>query len=65
MGFSGGASGKESTSQYGFPSLGGEHPLEEGMATRSSVVAWRLLWTEKPGGLQFMESHRVGHNEVT
>ena len=32
--------------------LGGEDPLEEGMATHSSIVAWRILWTEEPGGLQ-------------
>ena len=33
-------------------SLGGEDPLEEGMATHSSVLAWRIPWTEEPGGLQ-------------
>ena len=33
------------------PSLGGEDPLEEGMATHSSVLAWRIPWTEEPGGL--------------
>ena len=33
------------------PSLGGEEPLEEEMATRSSVLAWRIPWTEEPGGL--------------
>ena len=59
IGSSGGASGKEPTSQYGFPSLGGENALEEGMATRSSVVIWRLLWTKKPGGLQFMGSEEL------
>ena len=32
--------------------LGGEDPLEEGMATHSSILAWRIPWTEKPGGLQ-------------
>ena len=36
-------------------SLGQEDPLEKGMATHSSVLTWRILWTEKPGGLQFME----------
>ena len=35
-------------------SLGGEEPLEEGMATHSSVLAWRIPWTEAPGGLQSM-----------
>ena len=33
-------------------SLGGEDPLEEGMATHSSILAWRILWTEEPGGLK-------------
>ena len=37
-------------------SLGGEDPLEEGMATHSSILAWRIPWTEEPGGLQSMES---------
>ena len=37
-------------------------PLEKGMATYSSVLAWRILWTEEPGGLQSMGSQRVGHN---
>ena len=41
--------------------LGQEDPLEEGMATRSSVLAWRIPWTEEPGGLQSMGSQRVGH----
>ena len=35
-------------------SLGGEDPLEEEMSTHSSILAWRILWTEEPGGLQFM-----------
>ena len=34
--------------------LGWEDPLEEGMATNSSILAWRIPWTEEPGGLQFM-----------
>ena len=34
------------------PSLGQEDPLEDGMATQSSVLAWRIPWTEEPGGLQ-------------
>ena len=42
-------------------SLGGEDPLEEEMATHSSILAWRIIWTEKPGGLQSMESQRVRH----
>ena len=40
--------------------LGGEDPLEEGMATRSSILAWRVPWTEEPGGLQSLWSQRVG-----
>ena len=43
-------------------SLGWEEPLEEGMATHSSILAWRIPWTEEPGGLQSMGSHRVGHD---
>ena len=43
------------------PSLGWEDP-EEGMATHSSVLAWRIPWTEKPGGLQSMESQGVRHD---
>ena len=42
--------------------LGQEDPLEEGMATHSSILAWRIPWTKEPGGLQFMGSQRVGHN---
>ena len=37
-------------------SLGGEDPLEKGMATHSTVLAWRILWTEEPGGLESMGS---------
>ena len=43
-------------------SLGREDPLETGMATHFSVLAWRIPWTEEPGILQSMGSHRVGHN---
>ena len=42
------------------PSLGWENPLEEGMATHSSILAWRIPWTEEPGELQSMGSQRVG-----
>ena len=42
--------------------LGLDDPLEKGMATHSSILAWRIPWTEEPGGLQFMGSQRVGHN---
>ena len=41
---------------------GWEDPLEEGMATHSSILAWRIPWTDEPGGLQSMESQRVRHN---
>ena len=43
-------------------SLGWEDPLEKGMATHSSILAWRIPWTEKPGGLQSIESQRVEHD---
>ena len=43
-------------------SLGREDPLENGMATHSSILGWRIPWTEEPGGLQSMGSQRVGHN---
>ena len=43
-------------------SLGWEDPLEEGMATHSSILTWRIPWTEEPGKLQSMGSHRVGHD---
>ena len=43
-------------------SLGQEGPLEEDMATHSSTLAWRIPWTEEPGGLQSMGSQRVGHD---
>ena len=43
-------------------SLGWEEPLEEGMATHSSILAWRILWTEEPGGFQSVGSQRVGQD---
>ena len=42
--------------------LGQEDPLEKGMATHSSILAWGIPWTEEPGGLEPMGSPRVGHN---
>ena len=45
--------------------LGCEDPLEKEMAPQSSILAWRIPWTEEPGGLQFMGSQRVGHNRET
>ena len=44
------------------PSLGQEDPLEEEMATRYNIPAWRIPWMEEPGGLQSMGSQRVGHD---
>ena len=43
-------------------SLVWEDPLEKGMATRSKILVWRILWTEEPGGLQSMQSQRVGYD---
>ena len=43
-------------------SLDWEDPVEEGVATLSSILAWRIPWTEEPRGLQSMGSHRVGHH---
>ena len=41
---------------------GQDDPLEKGIATHSSILAWRIPWTEETGGLQSIGSHRVGHN---
>ena len=41
---------------------GREDPLEKKMATQSSILAWRIPWTEEPGGLQSTGSQRVGHD---
>ena len=46
-------------------SLGWEDPLEKEMATHSSILAWRIPWTEEPGRLQSMGSQRVGHDRAT
>ena len=43
-------------------SLGQEDPLEKDIATHSSILAWRILWAEEPGGLQSMGSQRVGQD---
>ena len=43
-------------------SLGREDPLEKEMAAHSSILAWKIPWTEEPGRLQSMHSQRVGHN---
>ena len=46
-------------------SLGQEDPLKKEMATHSSILAWRIPWTEEPGGLQSTGSQRVGHDLAT
>ena len=46
-------------------SLGQEDPLEKEIATHSSILAWKIPWTEEPGGLQSMGVTRVGHDLVT
>ena len=43
-------------------SLGREDPLEKGMATHSGILAWRIIWTEEPGGLQSMGWQTLGYN---
>ena len=48
--------------ETGTRSLGWEDPLEKEMATHASTLAWRIPWTEEPGGLQSMGSHRVRHD---
>ena len=67
MGFSGGSDGKESDCNAGDPGLipGSGRSLEKGMATPSSVLAWRIPWTEEPGGLRSMGSQRVKYNGTT
>ena len=64
MGFPGGSDGKESACNArdlgSIPGLG--RSLEKGKAIHSSILAWRIPWTEEPGGLQFMGSQRVGRD---
>ena len=67
VGFPGGSGGKnlpamQEPQETQIQSLGWEDPLEEGMATHSSVLAWRIPWTAEPGRLQFIVLHRVGHD---
>ena len=59
-----GSEGKVSAYSVGdrVQSLGQEDPLEKEMANHSSILAWKILWTEEPGGLQYMGLQRVGHN---
>ena len=63
LGFPGGSDSKEPDSNMG--DLGWEDPLEKGMATHSSILAWRIPWTEKSGRLQSMGLPRVRHDWVT
>ena len=64
LSFPGGSDGKESACNVGdrVQSLGQEDPLEKEMATHSSIPAWRISWTEEPGGLQSIGSQRVRHD---
>ena len=55
----------QETQETWVQSLGREDPLEEGMATHSSILAWRISRTEEPGGLQSMGSQRIGHDWAT
>ena len=48
--------------ETGVRSLGQEDPLDKEMATHSSLLVWRIPWSEEPGGLQSMGSQRVGHD---
>ena len=52
----------QETQETWVQTLGQEYPLEEEMATHSSVLAWEILWTEEPGGLQSTGSERAGHD---
>ena len=63
-GFPGGSDGKASAynADTGVQSLGREELLEKGMATHSSILAWKIPWTEGPGGLQSTGSQKVGHD---
>ena len=62
-GFPGGSDGKESACNAGDP--GWKDPLEKGMATHCSILAWRIPCTEEPGGRQSMGSQRAGHDWAT
>ena len=64
MGFPAGSDGKESACNVGDLglTLGREDPLEKELATHSSILAWRISWTEEPVGLLSMGSQRVRHN---
>ena len=71
MGFPGGVSGKEPACQcwrskrLRVPSLGGDDPLEEGAATHSSILAWRIPWTEEPGSYSQVGQKEMDMTEAT
>ena len=52
----------QETQETQVPFLGWEDPLEKSMATHSSILAWRIPWTEEPSRLQFIKLQRAGHN---
>ena len=67
MGFSGGLVAQDLPAtqemwETRVQSLGQEDPLEEKMTVDSSILAWKIPWTEEPGGLQFMGLERTGHS---
>ena len=64
LGFPGGSDSKESPAmqETQVRSLGQEDPLEKEMTTHSSILVWRISWTEEPGRLQYMGLQRVGHD---
>ena len=66
-GFPGGSDGKESACDAGdrVQSLGREDPLEEEVATHSSILAWEIPWTEEPGGLQSMGCKKSDTTDTT
>ena len=67
MAFPGGTNGKDPTCRgrrRGFDPWVRKIPLEEGMVTHSSMLAWEIPWTEEPGELQSMGSQRVRHDQV-
>ena len=65
LGFPGGSDGKESAAMWEtwVQSLGREDPLEKGMATLSSILAWRIPWTEEPSTLQSMDRKELDRTE--
>ena len=52
----------QETQETWVPSLGWKDPLEKGVATHSSILGWKIPWTEEPGGLQSMKLKRIGYH---